>query len=138
LIWLAGDGGELDMTWEELAEIHMASARHLFSVRGMRHERAICGRAYYAVYALLTSRLPRKARFAHGWNNPPHSQLPGYVATISGLHEPERRMIRHVVRRLRQRREEADYRPAAAIDWRSAQERMRDAGRIFAILSKRL
>ena len=59
------------MTWKELAFNQMAAARHLFGTKGpTTYERAICSRAYYAAYALITSRLPATVMFGHGWNNP--------------------------------------------------------------------
>ena len=78
------------MTWEDLAAIHQAAAQHLFAAEKPTHDRAVCGRAYYAAYALITSRLPTGMAFQHGWNNPPHARLPAYVDNIRKLKEPER------------------------------------------------
>jgi hypothetical protein len=123
------------MTWEDLAAIQQAAAQYLFAAEESAHDRAICGRAYYAAYALITSRLPAGMAFAHGWNNPPHAKLPTYIDSIRKLKEPERREVRRAVRRLRQRREDADYRPGITVDRASARESMRDARQVFAILA---
>lgn len=98
---------------------------------------AVCGRAYYAAYALVTSRLPTTTTFSRGWSNPSRATLPAYVDNISGLHDADRRAVRRALRRLRQRREDADYRPGITVDQHSARESMRDVSQLLAILNQR-
>ena len=117
--------------------VQQASARHLFAANESTYDRAVCGRAYYGVYALVTSCLPAGMSFGRGWNNPPHALLPAYIGNISGLQETARREMRRALRRLRQRREDADYRPGVTLDRASARQSMRDAHQVFAILNER-
>ena len=123
------------MTWEDLAAAQQAAAQHLFGTKQPNYYRAVCSRAYYAAYALVTSRLPAGLAFGHGWSNPAHATLPAYVGNIAGLPDAHRREIRRALRRLRQRREDADYRPGITVDWSSARESMRDAHQVFGILN---
>jgi hypothetical protein len=125
------------MTWEELAVAQQTAARHLWGTGDPVYQRAVCGRAYYAAYALVTSCLSSSIQFGGGWNNPPHAKLPGYVGNIAGLQETDRREVRRALRRLRQRREDADYRPGITVNRSSARESIRDASQVFAILSAR-
>jgi hypothetical protein len=125
------------MTWEDLSTIQLATAQHLSGTKDATFERAVCGRAYYAAYALVTSRLSINRNFARGWSNPPHAKLPAYAGNIAGLHQVDRREIRRALRRLRQRREDADYRPGITVDRSSARESMRDIAQVFVILNRR-
>ena len=125
------------MSWDDLATAHQATARHLFVSDDSTYRRAVCNRAYYAAYALVTSRLPAGMSFGHGWHNPQHANLPSFVGNIAGLPETHCREIRRALRRLRQRREDADYRPGISVGRDSARESVRDAGQIFAILTRR-
>ena len=124
------------MTWDELAVVQRAAAQHLFGANDSTYERAACGRAYYAAYALVTSRLSGVRTFGRGWSNPPHATLPAHIDGIAGLNEAARRELRRALRRLRQRREDADYRPGATVDRNSARERMRDVGKVFMLLKQ--
>jgi len=125
------------MTWKELAEKNYATARFLFGANDSTFERAVCGRAYYAAYALVTARLPRATRFPRGWNNPSHATLARQVESIAGLHEYDRRLLRAALRRLRLRRQDSDYRPGVTVDRGMAWQSLRDADKIFSILAKR-
>jgi hypothetical protein len=125
------------MTWEDLAVAQKAAAQYLFGANNPTYDRAVCGRAYYAAYALVTSRLPPGISFAHGWGNPAHATLPAHVGNVAGLQEADRREVRRALRRLRQRREDADYRPGITVDRDSARESMRDARQVFMILNQR-
>jgi hypothetical protein len=122
------------MTWEDLAACHRYTAQHLFGTKVPTHDRAICGRAYYAAYALVTARLSRSTIFGRGWRNPEHGKLPAYVEQIAGLRNADRSSVRRALRRLRQRREDADYRPGSTVDTRTALESMRDVSEVFRIL----
>lgn len=125
------------MTWEDLAASHWATAQCLRDSKDPRYARGVCGRAYYAAYALVTARLPDDITFGRGWRNPEHARLPGYVAQIRGLRQLDRQAIRKALRRLRQRREDADYRPGITVDGHSSRESMRDAAEVFRLLSGR-
>ncbi|HEY3244576.1 MAG TPA: hypothetical protein VGM03_14630 [Phycisphaerae bacterium] len=124
------------MTWTELAEIQRAIAQHLMTTKDPRFVRGVCSRAYYAGYALVTARLPESMLFGRGWRNPEHARLPGYVNQISGVGEIGRRAIRRALRRLRHRREDADYRPGITVDTSTALQSMRDVAEIFSLLNR--
>lgn len=109
---------------------------HLFGARDVRFARGVCGRAYYAAYALVTSRLPASISFARGWRNPHHAMLPSHVDQIAGLSERDRRSIRRALRRLRLRREHSDYRPGITVDNNTAVESLYDLDRVFMILDR--
>jgi uncharacterized protein (UPF0332 family) len=122
------------MTWQELSEAHGAAASYLLTSANQAHHRAVCGRAYYSSYALVTSKLPQGIRFGRGWQNPEHAKLPGYVNQISNLTILQRSKVKQAIRRLRQRREDADYRPGIEVSVREARESMRDAEEIRRLL----
>jgi hypothetical protein len=124
------------MTWKQLARCQRLAAQFLLAAKDGNFDRPICSRAYYASYAVVTSRLPPGTSFARGWTNPQHAKLPAHVASIGGLRDSERQAIRRALRRLRQRREDADYRPGITIDATSARESMRDAAEVFAIFDR--
>jgi hypothetical protein len=84
----------------------------------------------------VTSRLPSGTRFGRGWNNPEHVKQPEYVNQIPELNPDLRRRARTAIRRLRQRREDADYRPGIAVALREAKEAMRDVEEIGRILRR--
>jgi hypothetical protein len=121
--------------WDELANTQLSAARSL--APSPSTARPYCSRAYYAAYSLVTHRLePAKISFAHGWRNPAYADLPKYVAVLAGLDDTGKRAVRRALRRLRQRREDADYRPRMTIDGRTARESLRDAAEIFRILGE--
>jgi hypothetical protein len=122
------------MTWIELSELHRETAKWLMESKDSIHHRAVCGRPYYSTYALVTSKLPLGVRFGRGWNNPEHAKLPGYVNQITGLGEEQRRTVKRAIRRLRQRREDADYRPGISVTEREPRESLRDVEEIRGIL----
>jgi hypothetical protein len=123
------------MTWKDLADCQHGAAKHLRAAMGKGFDRAVCSRAYYAAYALVTSRLPTGISFGRGWQNPPHANLAKYVARIASLREVERTAVKTALSRLRARREDADYRPGITVDDGSARESMRDAAEVFRILA---
>lgn len=123
------------MTWRELAHIQYSAARLLAARSDVAQDRPACGRAYYAAYSLVTHRLtPANINYAHGWRNPAHADLPRYVNQIPGLAPARQRAVRRALRRLRQRREDADYRPALTVDRAAARESLRDVAEVFLIL----
>jgi len=123
------------MTWEQLSEAHRDAAKWLMGSGNVLHHRAICGRAYYATYALVTSKLPPGTRFGNGWQNPEHAKLPIYVNQIAGLEVNQKRRIKTAIHRLRQRREDSDYRPGLTVSKSDALEALRDVEEVRWILS---
>lgn len=124
------------MTWREIATCKLATAQHLVAHRKADFDRPICRLAYDAAYALITAHLPGGMRFGRGRQNPDHTNVPAHVSHIAGLHELQRRAVRRAIRRLRQRREDADYRPGITVNQTSAHESMRDAHEVFRILNR--
>lgn len=122
------------MTWDELADRQRAMAHYLMTSKDPRFVRGVCSRAYYAAYALVTARLPESTSFGRGWRNPEHARLPGHVGRIAGLGETNRQAVRRALRRLRQRREDADYRPGATVDRAIALKSINDVAAIFDLL----
>ena len=75
---------------------------------------------------LFTSRLPPGITYSKGRKNPDHGNLPKYVSQINGLKPHQQTMIKQAIRRLRQRREDADYRPGMSVASREAKESLRN------------
>jgi hypothetical protein len=122
------------VTWSELANIHRYAAEHLLDERDDNLYRASCTQAYYSAYAAITERLPAGTVFTHGWQNPAHAALPGLIGNVAGLSESKKDAIRVALGRLRQRRENADYRPKMLVNRTSARESRRDLATIMALL----
>jgi uncharacterized protein (UPF0332 family) len=122
------------MTWEELAEANQEAARFLMGSAELLHHRAVCGRAYYAAYSLVTAKLPTNTRFGRGWNNPGHAKLPECVNLIGNLGTEEHRRIKIAIRRPRHRREDAEYRSKATVSFLDAKEALRDVEEIRRLL----
>ena len=122
------------MTWKQLSEIQSYAARHLIDRRDEKLYRTACTRAYYSAYAAITARIPPGTIFAHGWQNPAHAVLPGHVDQITGLSEAKKNAIRVALSQLRQRREDADYRPGVEVNRAAARESWRDLATIIALL----
>jgi uncharacterized protein (UPF0332 family) len=123
------------MTWNELAEVQSYAARHLIDQRDEKLYRTACTRAYYSAYAAITARVPPGTIFAHGWQNPAHAALPSHVDQIAGLSAAKKSMIRVALSRLRQRRENADYRPGIGVNRAAARESWRDLTTIILLLT---
>jgi len=122
------------MTWDELSEIHHYAARHLIDQRDEKLYRTACTRAYYSAYAAITARVPPGTIFAHGWQNPAHAALPGHVDQIAGISVAKKNAIRIALSQLRQRREDADYRPGVEVNRTAARESWRDLATIIVLL----
>jgi uncharacterized protein (UPF0332 family) len=98
------------------------------ALAGEGYWRSSVNRSYYAAYCAVTSELvARGVRFARGWNNPPHEQLPNLIAHNLTLPLDVRRRLRKLIRILRQMREDADYRPGISVDRPMALDCLRDA-----------
>ncbi|HWE97464.1 MAG TPA: hypothetical protein VG269_26135 [Tepidisphaeraceae bacterium] len=122
------------MTWDELSEIQSYAARHLIDQRDEQLYRTACTRAYYSAYAAITARVPAGTIFAHGWQNPAHAALPGHVDQVAGLSVAKKNAIRIALSQLRQRREDADYRPGVEVKRTAARESWRDLATIIVLL----
>lgn len=123
------------MTWNELSELQRYAARHLIEARDDKLYRAACTRAYYSAYAAITAKIPPGTVFGHGWQNPAHAALPAHIDQIKGLSSTKRDAIRISLSQLRQRREDADYRPRIKLTRAAARESWRDLATILALLS---
>ncbi len=122
------------MTWHELSQVQRYAARHLIDQRDGRLYRTACSRAYYSAYAAITASLPPGTTFAHGWQNPAHAALPGHVDQLAGHSAAKKDAIRVALSQLRQRREDADYRPSVAVNRAAARESWRDLATILVLL----
>ena len=122
------------MTWTDLQTVQQFASVHLLKQRDARLYRASCTRAYYSAYAAITACLPPGTTFKNGWGNPAHAALPGHVDQIAGLSATRKSAIRTALARLRQRREDADYRPQVSVTRTSARESQRDLRTILALL----
>lgn len=112
-------------TWQELSRDCLQAAKQL---AGQGHLRSSVNRSYYAAYSAVTSHLvARGVRFAHGWNNPAHEQLPDFIQNNLSLSQDARRRLRKILRILRKAREDADYRPGLSIDRTLVLHCIRDA-----------
>lgn len=111
--------------WRRIAAENAEVARAL---TGVGQERSSVSRAYYAVYAFATSELRRSGLTEFGSRgNPTHAQLPKLARHgLSGLGPHARREVSQALRRLRTRREVADYSPGLSVDRRSRLEAVRD------------
>ena len=96
--------------------------------------RSSVSRAYYAAYAAVTQALPRTTTFPQNRNNPSHEQLPALVTVLGSLDRRNRRNVRQALSRLRNQREDADYRPRVGIDLAVAKDAVRDASLVLSIL----
>lgn len=97
--------------------------------------RTSVSRAYYAAYAGITAKLVEHGvRFARGWNNPQHELLPRVINTSRAFEHDERKTLNRAIRRLRLRREDADYRPQNLVDDAVAREAVRDAATVLYVL----
>jgi uncharacterized protein (UPF0332 family) len=101
-------------TWQAMCQDSLRAARKLVAEG---HLRSSVSRSYYAAYCAVTGEfVKRGVHFPHGWNNPAHDQLPELVLHNSTLPRNTRYQINKALRRLRKAREDADYRPGAAVE----------------------
>jgi uncharacterized protein (UPF0332 family) len=112
-------------TWQGMSRESLQAAKRLV---GEGYLRSSISRSYYAAYCAVTSDLAtRGVTFAHGWNNPAHEQVPDLVLHNSALPQNARRVVRKLLRVLREAREDADYRPGITIERSLALNCLRDA-----------
>lgn len=122
------------VTWDELSAVQRYAATYLLTERDEQLYRACCTHAYYAAYAAICEHIPSGTTFAHGWQNPAHAALPSHVDQIKGLSATKKREIRTALGRLRQRREDADYRPRVPVGRTAARESCRDLATVVILL----
>jgi uncharacterized protein (UPF0332 family) len=119
-------------TWREMSRECLEQARILLKEGPWRGS---ISRSYYAAYCAVTSDLvERGLGFAHGWNNPGHDQLPQLVLHNTTWPHGTRYRVNRSLRRLRNGREDADYRPGAAIGRQDAVDLFRDADTLIQTL----
>lgn len=118
-------------TWRDLSDSNRLAAARL--CRDPHTVRASVSRSYYAVYHEITHRLTTAGFRDFGYmnerprNNPAHEKLANHVSkNLGGLRETNRRELRKAVIRLRERRNDADYRPGNTVDEKTAREALRD------------
>ena len=113
----------------------MESLRAAKKLLDASHHRSSVSRASYAAYAGITARLVRRGTvFARGWNNPQHELLPRFINNSGAFDHSERKLLNRAIRRLRLRREDADYRPRNLVDEAIAREAVRDAASALYVL----
>jgi uncharacterized protein (UPF0332 family) len=105
--------------------------------------RSSTSRAYYAVYAGLTSELSKIKRinFVHGGNNPSHEQLKKLTKDNlprKRFNTATRTELGKIVNRLRMARVEADYSPQAGIGRQVALDAVREAAKAIDLLGIKL
>lgn len=71
------------------------------------------------------------SQFPNGWNNPSHDQLPGLVKNNGLLPVADRIVIARLLRQLRTRREDADYRPGYTVNRVVAQTALFESEAVF-------
>lgn len=121
-------------TWRELGQANARAAAVL--VRDTLACRAAVSRAYYAVYHEVAHQIVGRGHTDFGrFNNPTHESLAKLARNNLGhLSEFRRRELEQVIRRLRRRREDADYRPAVTVDIETARGALRDMSEARRIL----
>lgn len=119
--------------WRRVGEENAEVAR---SLTAAGQERSSVSRAYYAVFALATSELRRLGMTQFGSRgNPTHAHLPRLARhNLSSLEPHVRREVSQALRRLRTRREVADYHPGLSVDRRSRLEAVRDLELVVRVL----
>lgn len=99
------------LTWEEMAIDNLKAAQLL---QEKNHVRSSVCRSYYAVYCACVGKISgRKLIFAHGWNNPPHDDLPNILRNSNLTRGND---LGRLIRILRKARTEAEYKPGLSFD----------------------
>ena len=119
-------------TWNDLSRDAMLAARQLLNENRLRSS---ASRAYYAAYSAVAARMTEKAvTFPRGWNNPSHDQLVPWLTRNSQWSQNRRRQLVYAMRRLRDGRETADYRPKISLTRGDAIRSMRDADLVMRFM----
>jgi uncharacterized protein (UPF0332 family) len=121
--------------WRDIAESQWRAAAEL---DGAGLERPSVSRAYYAAYSWIVQRLHDQGVDEFGrFNNPDHADVPRLVSgNLSKLRQRERKDLMSAIRRLRSRREDADYRPRVQVDAKVRREALRDMLTVARILGE--
>ncbi len=121
--------------WDSLANEQKLAAEVL---REKHLHRASIGRAYYAAYSGVTSALIGSGRRDFGrFKNPDHASLPVVVGNGLGSIGPiDRRVLAAALRRLRSRREDADYQPTASVTEAMSRESLSDLANVRGVLER--
>lgn len=115
-------------TWQEMSLDNLEAARKLFTED---HLRSCISRAYYAAYCAVTAELQkRKIKYPHGWINPAHIQILELVLNNLTMSFAALAAVSKAMRRLRQARESADYRPGVTWKRGDVVVLLRDAVRV--------
>jgi uncharacterized protein (UPF0332 family) len=124
---------QLARAWKA-ASVEQGSAAGL--LRTHRLFRASVSRAYYSAYSAVTAALMEDGVSTFGrFKNPDHGNLPALVMNhLSALDMADRRSVAQAIRRLRTRREDADYRPGVRIDESSIRTAIKDMSEVFRVL----
>jgi uncharacterized protein (UPF0332 family) len=123
------------MTWNEIGKNSLQAAKQA------KHDfpRSSISRAYYAAHAVLTAAL-----IDRGWiagadrNTPPHNAQPRHIGQYMAPDGPQVvRELRRLIRRLLDRRLDADYTRTVAVDASMVLDSIRDCSAVFVMLGVR-
>ena len=111
-----------------MSEDALQAAKTLLSEGNLR---SAVSRAYYSVYCAATHEIVQHlTTFGHGWQNPPHQDIPQFIQHNLGLPDFVKQRLKRRIRALRQFREDADYRPHTTVDMTIVRDCIRDASAI--------
>ena len=123
------------MTWFEIGHNSLQAAKRTLS----EHPRSSASRAYYAAHVVLTEALANE-----GWSAQTNSQTPPHhlQAKLIGQYLSYKgdrfvRELRTLVRRLYDRRLDADYRRTVTVDRSIALDSVRDSTTVLIMLGVR-
>ena len=132
LVWKAQWANIVACPGQKSSKDNLACAQSLFERGDESVWRSSVSRSYYAAYCAAASKIcvPGQA-FRHGWNNPPHEDLPNMLSHATGLNGAAKRAACRGLRILREARIDADYRPGRTIDKRDAYVALKEAIRVL-------
>ena len=120
--------------WRRTAIETLETAKHL---RDREDHRSCVSRAYYAAYQAVTSVCilhGDAVKFPTDWNNPSHQQLPELIGANGDLSPDARRKLKTILKRLRDLREDADYRMGTTVDDQTTLAAILGAEEVFKLL----
>lgn len=119
------------MTWDEMSIDLLQAAKSLL----VNHPRSAASRAYYAAHIALAKELEANGyRPTAGRTTQPHLRQVVLINQHLGYLGVKRiRELRRVIRRLYDRRIDADYVKRVSVDYLIALESIRDASVVFAM-----
>jgi len=122
---------EIAALWRRTALTTLGTAKQL---RNSQDHRSCVSRAYYAAYQAATSICiahDDAVNFPPNRNNPTHEQLPDLIANNGDLPLNKRRSARRLLRELRTRREDADYKVGRTVGAQEAKAALLRAITLF-------